>query len=385
MLRIVHLITGLGTGGAEMMLYRLLSRMVHDRFAPTVISLSDEATLIERFEALGISVQVIGMKPGKPSFTSIRKLIRAVRNLKPDMIQGWMYHGNMAALLSAACSSYKLPVIWNVRQSLYSLEYEKKGTAAIIRAGCYLSKYPQRIIYNSKTSAEQHEKIGYLRAKRALIPNGFETDIFKPSMDARAAVRKELNIQNDSPVVGLIGRYHPMKDHANFIQAAAIQTKRHPSTHFIMAGAQVNENNRTLLRHIGDFNLQSRFHLLGERTDISSITAALDIASSSSYTEGFPNVVGEAMACGVPCVITDVGDSAWIVGDTGKVVPPRNAEALAKACIELIDMGAERRMILGNHARQRILENFSIEAIVRRYEQLYLDVIDKENFPKCVV
>lgn len=385
MFRIVHLITGLGTGGAEMMLLKLLSRMCHKQFESTVISLSDRGTLGERFEALGISVHTIGMKPSKASLTCVWGLLKAVRKLKPDMIQGWMYHGNVAALLSAACSPDRPPVIWNIRQSPYSLDYEKKSTAAIIRAGCYLSKFPQRIIYNSKTSAEEHESMGYQANKRVLIPNGFETDIFKPSMEARVAVRRELNIPNDCLVIGLIGRYHPIKGHTNFIEAAAIQIRRRPSTHFIMAGAQINENNKTLQQHISDLNLLSRVHLLDERSDIPRITAALDISSSSSYAEGFPNVMGEAMACGVPCVVTNVGDSAWIVGDTGKVVPPHDAQALAKAWMELGDMCAEKRTILGHRARQRILDNFSLDAIVRSYEQLYLYVLDKENLLECVV
>jgi len=383
MLRIAHFITGLSTGGAEMMLYKLLSHMDHNRFAPTVISLSNRGALGERIEALGISVHTMGMKPGKPSLTSIWKLLKVVHKLKPDMIQGWMYHGNLAAQLCAPFSPGRPSVIWNIRQSLYSLEYEKKRTATIIRTCSYLSRFPQHIVYNSKISAEQHEALGYRRNKRVFIPNGFDTDIFKPSTEASKTIRKELNIPDDSLVIGLIGRYHPMKDHPNFIRAAARLIKNHPSIHLIMAGTQVDENNTTLLQYINDLNLLPRIHLLGERSDIPCITAALDISSSSAYAEGFSNVIGEAMACGVPCVVTDVGDSAWVVGNTGKVVPPRNPEALATALAQLVAMGRENRRILGQRARQRILKNFSLDVVVKRYEQLYLDVLSKEKKHSC--
>jgi glycosyltransferase involved in cell wall biosynthesis len=379
MFKIVHLITGLGTGGAEMMLYKLLSRIAHNHFAPTVISLSDRGTLGVRIEALGISVYAIGMKSGKPSLASIWKLLKAVRNLKPDIIQGWMYHGNLAAQISSAFSPGSPPVLWNIRQSLYSLEYEKRATAAVIRAGSFLSNFPRHIVYNSKTSAEQHEALGYRENKRILKPNGFDTDIFKPSRETRKAVRMELNIPDASLLIGLIGRYHPVKDHANFIRAAARLGKSHPSAHFIMAGTQVDENNKTLQQHVDDLNLLPQIHLLGERSDIPRITAALDIATSSSFAEGFPNVIGEAMACGVPCVVTDVGDAAWLVGDTGRVVPPRDSEALAGAWAELIEMGDEQRMILGQRARQRILEKFSLDDMVKCYEQLYFEVLGGEK------
>jgi glycosyltransferase involved in cell wall biosynthesis len=379
MFRIVHLITGLKTGGAEMMLCKLLSGLDHNRFESTVISLTNSGTLEDKCQALGISVHAIGMKRGRPSFTSIMKLLQIVRKLKPDLIQGWMYHGNLAAQFNAAFSFDRPAVIWNIRQSLYSLNYHKKGTAAVIRACSYISRFPQYIVYNSRISAEQHEAMGYLRNKRVLIPNGFDTDIFRPSREAKKAIRKEWGIPEQSLVIGLIGRYHPMKDHANFVRAAASLVKRYPTTHFIMAGTQVDADNKTLRQHISDMGLGPQMHLLGERSDIHRITAALDISSSSSYAEGFSNVIGEAMACAVPCVVTDVGDSAWVVGDTGRVQPPRNSEALATAWADLIEMGDEKRMHLGQRARQRILDNFSLDAVVRLYEQLYFKVLEKQR------
>lgn len=163
-----------------------------------------------------------------------------------------------------------------------------------------------------------------------------------------------------------------MKDHANFIQAAALLLKDRSDVHFILAGTEVNSENHSLQQLIQNLEISNHIHLLGERKDISRLTAALDIASSASaYGEAFPMVVGESMSCAVPCVVTDVGDSAWIVGNTGKVVPPRNSEALANAWKELIEMGEEYRQALGKAARARIIECFGLETVVSQYEAVY--------------
>lgn len=379
MMKVIHLITCLNVGGAEIMLAKLLSKIDRSQVKPVVISLSDSGTVGHLIEKLGISVYAADMNRGRPTLKPICRVISMARNLKPDIIQGWMYHGNLAAQLCAALCSDSPPVIWNIRQSLYSLGWEKRMTAAIVRAGSYISRFPKHIVYNSETSAEQHEALGYRRNKRVIIPNGFDTEIFKPSTEAYKGIRKELNIPPDSMVIGLIARYHHKKDHPNFIIAAASVIKAYPSTHFILAGNRVDEKNRILMQDIYDFNLLKNVHLLGERSDIPRITAGLDISSSSSYSEAFPNVIGEAMACGVPCVVTDVGDSAWLVGNTGRIVPARNPEALARAWTELVEMGVEQRRILGGRARQRVLDSFSLDTVVKRYERLYLDVLGKEN------
>ncbi|MEW6117623.1 MAG: glycosyltransferase [Nitrospirota bacterium] len=377
---IAFIITGLSTGGAEMMLYKLLSHMDKERFNPVVISLSDKGTLGGQIESLGIQVLTIGMKPGLPTFNGMRRLFRYVYGLKPDILQGWMYHGNLAAQIAGIFTARGVPVIWNVRQSLYSLKYEKKGTAFVIKAGSYLSRFPKKIIYNAKTSAEQHEALGYCVDNRLIIPNGFNTNDFSPSVEARNSVRSELKISKDAILVGLIGRYHPMKDHSNFFQAASLLIKRHPQAYFVLAGRQVDFANEHLRQIINDLNISENVRLLGERRDIPRLMAALDIASSSSsHAEGFANVIGEAMSCGVPCVVTNVGDSAFIVGDIGKVVPPRDPVVLATAWSELIEMGEDSRKKLGLKARQRIIDNFSLEKVVKKYEELYIEVMSSTN------
>jgi glycosyltransferase involved in cell wall biosynthesis len=366
--------------GAQMMLYKLLSRTDQNRFEPVVVTLMEGGVVMDKIHDLGVPIHIVDMSGGKSYFSALWRLSSLLQSLHPDIIQGWMYHGNMALTLCNLSTLKKIPLIWNIRHSLYNLKYESKRTALIIRAGAILSRSPQKIIYNSRKSAEQHENLGYVADRTSVIPNGFDCSLFKPSLSARTKLNKELGIGNQNIVIGLMGRYHPMKDHANFIKAAELVANRFDNVRFVLAGSGMDSNNTAISELITRHGVMNKFFLLGERKDISYLTAALDIAcSSSSYGEAFPNVIGEAMACGVPCVVTDVGDSAWIVGDAGKAVPVRNAEELANALTRLIDAGPEERSRLGNRARKRITNHFSLEKITHQYEALYEGLIGWEN------
>ncbi|QSJ20815.1 glycosyltransferase [Nostoc sp. UHCC 0702] len=373
-MKIIYIITGLSSGGAQAMLYKLLSRMDRERFNPVVISLIDRGIWGGRIVSLGVPVYTINMKAGQPTPAAMWRAIDLVRQLKPDLIQGWMYHGNLVAQVVRFFVFARISVLWNVRHSLDSLELEKPGTAIVIKLCANFSKFPTKIIYNSQNSARQHEKIGYSADKTCVIPNGFDTEEFTPSIEARLSIRSELGVSENTLLIGLIGRYHPIKDHHNFLQAAALLLKNYPQVKFILAGDQVDWENQILSQLIHELELANQIYLLGERHDMPRLTAALDIACSASYGEGFPNVIGEAMSCGVPCVVTDVGDSGWIVGNTGKVVPPKNPQKLAKAWEAMIDIGTEGREALGKVARTRVIDLFSLNSVVAQYESLYDDV-----------
>lgn len=371
--RVIFMITGLATGGAEMMLLKLCSRLDRHRFAPSVISLSDKGLVGPSIEALGIPVYTLGMRPSRPSLTGWLRWRKLISTLRPDLVQGWMYHGNLAASLAAGSS----PVVWGIRQSLYGLDKERVLTRWVIRLGAVMSRrYPRAIVYNSRTSAQQHEAFGFDTSRSCTIPNGFDTEVFHPDEYARISVRQELGLSDNIVLIGLIGRYHPMKDHRNFLNAAALLGKEFPDVRFLLAGCGVDADNAALGAMIAESGLGDRVLMLGERKDIPQLNAALDIASSASaWGEGFANVIGEAMSCGVPCVVTDVGDSAWIVGNTGKVVPRRDPVALAAAWKSLILLGRDERQALGILARQRVIENFSLESVVKQYEDLYETLI----------
>ncbi|MDR4499801.1 MAG: glycosyltransferase [Candidatus Scalindua sp.] len=381
-MKIIHIITSLSNGGAETMLYKLLLKMNKVHFESKVINLIERGPICDRIEALDIPVDSVEMKRGIPTLTKMCQLFKIIKEYEPAIIQGWMYHSNLLALFYKIIARSEVPVLWNIRGSHTVLHKEKLLTAGTIWISAKLSGLPERIINNSRRSAISHEKkLGFSSDRLTIIPNGFDLNIFIPSQESRIKIRKEINLPLDTFLIGMVGRYHPMKDHTNFLQAISILHKRNPNVHFILAGTGVDMENNEIAGQCKRLNIQSNvIHLLGERNDIPELTAALDIASCSSYSEGFPNVIGEAMSCGVPCVVTDVGDSALIVGNFGKIVPPRNPLALAEAWSELIKIGSEKRISMGKLARQRIVENFSLDAIVQQYEKLYEEVFSAINF-----
>jgi len=203
-----------------------------------------------------------------------------------------------------------------------------------------------------------------------VIPNGSDLEGFKRDSRGRKSIREELHIPEDAPVIGLVARFDPQKDHHNFVQAAKLLHKKRPDVRFVLCGHHVNWENKDLTRWIDEAGIRNRVHLLGRRDDIAQLTSAFDIASLSSYGEAFPNVIGEAMSCEVPCVVTDVGDSARIVADTGLVVPPRNPTALAEAWGRMFDLGREQLAQMGLAARQRINDHFNLPQTVDRYHSL---------------
>jgi len=376
-MKIIHVITSLDKHGAQMMLFKVLSGMDRRRFDSVVFSLAEGGAMREQFAALGVPVFSLGMKAGLPTPAAGLRLVRLFRRLQPDLIQGWMYHGNLAAQLGAMFLKRGTPILWNVRGSSCELHKEKRATAAVIWLGGKLSRLPDRIINNSLASAIQHETaLGYRASGRVIIANGFDTETFAPSEAARIALRRQLRVDETALLIGLMARHHPMKDHVNFLRAAARLSASKPEAHFVLAGEGVNNRNHELTGMIQNLSLGGRVHLLGERDDTPCLTAAFDIATSSSaFGEGFPNILGEAMSCGVPCVTTTVGDSAFVIGDTGRAVPPGDSAALAAAWLELIDMGTSFRNKLGDAARRRVIENFSISKIVGQYEALYTTLI----------
>ncbi len=374
-LTIVHVITGLNTGGAETMLYRLVSASNRARFSSQVISLSTSGTIGPRIAEQGIPVHSLNMPAGRPSTVGLLRLVKLFRLLRPDLIQGWMYHANLLCSLAAPLASPTTPVVWNIRQSLYNLRAEKTTTALVIRLNALLSRQPRAIIYNAMVSAEQHEAIGFSIRKRRIIPNGFDLEKYHPSIQARANLLTLLNAPDDVVIFGIVGRYHAMKDHANFVRAAGIAATNHPNLRFVMAGANINWKNAELVAQIIATGQSSKFALLDERKDVAQLMAGMDVVVSSSWTEAFPNVIGEAMACGVPCIVTDVGESAEIVGDYGIVVPPRDATMLANAMLQMVNKGAAHRHMWGTLARQRITAKYSLAHIVELYQQLYHNIV----------
>lgn len=356
-----------------MMLLKLAKELRRRGFSQVVVSLMDGGALGPAIEKLGIPVESLGMKRGVPSWQSFRTLRSLIDRFRPDLIQGWMYHGNLAASISAR---RRMPVVWGVRQSLYALNREKWMTRVVITSGRVLAGFCDRIVYNSEVSAAQHAQRGFPASKGVVIGNGFELESYRPSAAARSEVRAMLGISESKVVLGNVARYHPMKNHLGLVDAFAGLSQAEPGCDLVMAGEGIDRDNHELVRRIQEQGLTDRVHLFGLCKDVAALMNGFDLyVSASSWGEGFPNVLGEAMACGIPCLATDVGDSAAIIGDTGWVVSGTDSRAIARMLNQAIAMDAHERSVLGERARERIQAHFSMKQIGETYERLYNEVL----------
>lgn len=374
---ITHIINGLYTGGAEMMLYKLLSGMNRELFKTRVITLIDGGEVRNKIENLGIEVSSLNISRNSLSLTGVKRLIRYLRQSSPDLVQTWMYQSDLAGGVISRLFTHA-PVIWNIRCSYP--DWSGRGTMRVANTCAFLSRViPSRIICGSISALNDHVEMGYKKEKMTVIPNGFDLQHFHPAPEARLAVRQELHLSPETKLVGMFARFALVKDPENFVQAAALINKKMPDVQFVMCGHDMTWGHKQLVEWLERAGVQASFHLLGQCQDIPRYMSAMDVIVLASYSEGFPNVLGEAMACGVPCVTTDTGDSALIVGTTGKVVPIKNSERLAQACEALLELSNEQRQVLGLAARQRIEEHFSLPTIVHKYEHLYQEVLTARN------
>lgn len=369
------IITGLSTGGAEVMLSKLLKKIDRRRFKPAVISLTTTGQIGPQIEALGIPVHALGMTAGKLNLYGFLRLVRLLYQLKPDVVHTWMYHADLLGGLAARLAGIKT-VIWGLRQSNLSPDQNKRSTLQVVKVCALLSGLvPKRILTCSNVGRSAHVAVGYRADKMVLIPNGFDLSRFKSDAGARYSVRSELGLAIDTQLVGLVARADPQKNHLGFIEAAVQVHASLPKVHFVLAGAGIDEKNVELSELIKRVGLENNFHLLGLRDDIPRLMASFDLLASPSFGEAFPNVLGEAMASCVPCVVTDVGDSAEIVGDTGRVVASGDMATLADHLVELLQWPAEQRKQLGILARQRVHDFFELGDVARRYEEFYMQLI----------
>jgi len=369
---VLHLITGLATGGAERALYNVLVGGLAASDKSVVLSLQDEGAYGPRIQSLDVPVYALGMRRALPRPVAAWRLREWVREIRPEVIQGWMYHGNLAASMAARMTPGQRPAVaWNVRQSLYSLAAEKPLTRQVIRANRWGSAGADAILYNSRLSREQHEAFGFASNCGQVIPNGFDTGQLRPDAVAGLATREALGIPRDAIVIGHVARFHPMKDHASFLRAALEVMQTRSDVVCLLAGRDVNLENPALAGIVPQ-GVEERFRFVGEREDVPDLMQAMDVfCLSSAWGEAFPNVLGEAMALGVPCVATDVGDSQDIVGETGEVVPPSDSEALARGLLAMLERPMEDRNALGQAARSRIEARYALPSVVAQYRELY--------------
>lgn len=370
MLTVLHLITGLETGGAQRALARLVAGTDRRRFRPVVVSMTGAGALGSEIAAAGTEVRTLDLPGAVPTPTGVIRFLRLLREVRPDIVQTWLYHADLLGLLAKAVPSVP-HLLWNVRCSEVAFTPVRR---ALFRLLVSLSRVPDAVIVNSRAGQRVHEQAGYRPRRWALIPNGFDVAELKPDPVARDRLRGALGLGPECVVIGFPARFHPMKDPATFLAAAARLALRRPEARFVLIGAGFDRDNPALAAMLPP-ELAGRIDLLGERSDLVQLYPALDIVSlSSSYGEGFPNVLGEAMACGVPCVATDSGDAAALIGDTGLVAPPCDPETLATAWERLLELGPDGRQGLGRNARARIEKNYAIGSVVARYAELYEEI-----------
>lgn len=374
MRHIVHVITGLGLGGAEMMMYKVLTKLDRARQSAEVISLSSASHLRPQIEALGIRVTSLDMDGPAAAPQALLKLRAHIASSPSAVVQTWMYHADLLGGLAARWAGR--PVVWNIQGSNLDPHSTRRLTRAIMSTCARLSsRLPARIVSCGHATARTHTALGYDEGKIVVIPNAVDTQKFQPDAVARASVRAELGLPADAFVVGIGARFDPQKDHETMLAAwGQLQARGATRAHLLLFGKDLVRENATLAAWISRHGA-SQVHLLGPRSDVARLFAGCDASClSSAYGEGLPNIVAEAMACALPCVVTDVGDSAWVVGDTGFVAPPRDAAALADGLWALASMTPEALAALGARARRRVEADFDLDAVAARYYALYDEV-----------
>ncbi len=320
----------------------------------------------------GIAVHSLNMKRGVPNLGAAIGLARTIRRIRPQIVQGWMHHGNLAATIAQRFVSPHPTLMWNVRHSIEDISVEKAMTRGILRLEARMSRTPAKVIYNSRVAARQHAAIGFDSSRAEIIPNGFDCTKFVPDGSRHRQFRQLFEIRNTATVVAMVARSHPLKSVETLVEAVRMARLHGCDLHLLLAGSGMDRPSHELQKALSTALPPDRLTLTGHRNDLADWIAGVDImALSSAWGEGFPNILGEAMASGVPCVTTDVGDSGWLVGETGLVVPPRDPAALAQALGRLERLGAAGRRMLGMAARARILQHFSLDDAVSFYTSLY--------------
>jgi glycosyltransferase involved in cell wall biosynthesis len=372
-LKIVHIITGLEVGGAETFLSRLLPELKasHDC---EVISLSTFGVIGPRLEAAGISVHALGMVPNRLDIGKYLALVGLLKKLKPDVVHTWLYHSNLLGGLAARQA--RVPsVMWNIRQTQLSHDYVKLRSLMVARMGAMLSGIvPDVIVCCADAARESHVGMGYERKRIKVIPNGIDVSRFQTNAALRAAARAALEAGPNTLLVGMVGRFERQKNHQGLFEAMSLLRER-SNLRLVLAGRNLTADNTQLTGWIEASGLKGKVVLLGLRDDLERFLPGLDVFVSPSKDEGFPNAVAEAMACGLPCAVTEVGDSAFLVGSCGRIVPPNDSVELAKAIAALLDLPESRRWAIGESARARIVAEFGLKRIAQRYAQLYTDQV----------
>lgn len=375
--KVLHVISGLKVGGAEMMLHRLIVSARGGRYEHMVVSLDPVGEMRKRFEEAGIELVVFDFKHSPIAHFS--RLVSLIRRVKPDIVQSWLYHADLLGGLAARIAGNR-HVIWGVRTT--DIRVGGSSATVIVRWLCArLSRWvPQMIVSAAEASRQSHIAVGYDAKKMVVVPNGYDFLWLRASADERESLREQCGIKQNEVVVGSLGRFHADKDQENFVRSSGLLAPQYPQLRFLMVGRDLAWDNTQLVDWIVSTGFKDRFVLLGERTDVPQCLVAMDIFCLHSRTEGFPNVLAEAMAMGLPCVTTDVGDAAMLLADAGVVVPKGNAVALAQGVEKLLALEQGALHKLGMQAKGRVEAEFSMKRAREQFEDIFRTMLNKEEF-----
>lgn len=380
-MRVLHILPSTASGGAETMLARLLeaSRRGNDKVA--VLSLREPGESGERMRDSGVRLYTLRMADRFRTPFSVLRLIRIVNAYAPDIIHGWTLPGSLAASIARASLGRPVSIAWNLRNSLRSEAVTPTRNRQWMQFGIWLSNQPDAIVFNSRTAARQHAQAGFETERSVLIPNGFDAELFRPDPAARERLQQRFGISAGSFVVGSLGLNHPMKDRATLVEAVARARALGRDIHLLMAGQGMDQADRALREKAARLLPPDRVTFAATRNDVADWLPGLDtLAMTSAWGESFPQVIGEAMAAGVPILATDVGDTREIVGDAGIVLPPKDAIGLGQALDRLASLSPADRAAMGGLGRQRVIENYAIEAVADRYADLHSRLYDDSRF-----
>jgi glycosyltransferase involved in cell wall biosynthesis len=371
-MKILHIINTLDIGGAQTVLAQLLEDWDDSGDQQMLISLRNRAQLSGRIEALNIPVEHINLLPGKIEPAKFLKLIQSIRACQPDVVQTWLYHADLIGSVAVRLVS-RAPIVWGVHHTMANRHSVKSSTWNVVKLLSLLSNYlPAHIVCCSQSAYQTHLDLGYPSQKMTIVPNGIDTQLFRPDPYAHAQLCDELGLPAQAKLIGMFARFHPQKDHDTLISAAAIIINRNPDVHFVLAGEGVDKSNKQLHDKISCAGIQNNVHLLGSRQDMPRLNAGMHIVTlSSSYGEALPMTLCEAMSCAVPCVATDIGDTAALLGNTGSIVNPQNPQALADAWQNILELSDMEYNHLSNLARQRVLEFYNLTNMLSKYKNIY--------------
>ncbi len=361
-MKIAHLITGLGLGGAERQLKALVTASSQESsLHHIVISLKDEGVIGKQLRS-GEGVRLYCLNLHK-SVVGIWQLYKILRREKPDVLQTWLYHADLVGLIVGKLA--RVPrIVWNIRCSNMELSQYSRLTAFVVKTLKVLSRFPDAVVTNSQSGQEVHTKLGYKPRRWVRIPNGIDTDLFQSNPVLGQELRRTFDLPPDAIVVGMLGRVDPMKDHATFLMAMENLSHSNENLYCVLAGKGTEDATWPVV--------PPRLRRLGIWENASEFLNSLDImVLSSAFGEGFPNVVGEAMSCEIPTIVTDVGDTAVLVQTPEQIVPPRDVDGLILALKRLLALSGPERKVIGHKSRERVLSSYSLPIMRQRYALFY--------------